>query len=110
MSSENNLNLGKRLKQIRSDMGLSQEELAYRCNMQASHIGQIERGQKSPTLETLEKLASGLNITVSVLTDYSKDISPSNDETVNKINSYLAKLDNKQKKQVLNIIKTFFNN
>lgn len=102
--------LGKRLKQIRSDMGLSQEELAYRCSMQASHIGQIERGQKSPTLDTLEKLASGLNITVSELTDYSKDITVIHDDVINKINSYLNKLDNKQKKQVLNIIKTFFDN
>lgn len=108
MSSTNTL--GKRLKQIRSDMGLSQEELAYRCNMQASHIGQIERGQKNPTLETLEKLASGLNITVSELTNYSMDLSLSNDQVVNKINSYLNKLNNKQKKQVLNIIKTFFDN
>ncbi len=103
-------NLGKRLKQIRSDMGISQEELAYRCNMQASHISQIERGQKSPTLDTLEKLAAGLNITVSVLTDYATDISFSGDEFVNKINSYLIKLNNKQKKQILSIIKTFFNN
>ncbi len=108
MSSTNTL--GKRLKKIRSDMGLSQEELAYHCGMQASHIGQIERGQKSPTLDTLEKLASGLNITVSELTDYSKDITITHDEVVNKINSYLNRLNSKQKKQVLNIIKIFFDN
>ncbi len=31
--------LGTRIKNLRTQMGLSQEELAYRCNMQASHIG-----------------------------------------------------------------------
>lgn len=108
MSSANTL--GKRLKELRISMGLSQEEFAYRCNMQASHIGQIERGQKSPTLDTLEKLSKGLDTTVSELTNYSKKINISDDSTINKINSYLYKLDEKQKKQVLNIIKTFFDN
>ena len=44
---------GKKLKSIRTSRHLSQEELAFQCNMQASHIGQIERGQKNPTLDTL---------------------------------------------------------
>lgn len=91
-------------------MGLSQEELAHRCNMQASHIGQIERGQKCPTLDTLEKLATGFNITVSQLTDYSSKVIIPKNETINKINSYLNMLNNKQQKQILNIIKTFFDN
>lgn len=100
--------LGTRIKNLRTQMGLSQEELAYRCNMQASHIGQIERGQKCPTLDTLEKLAMGFDITVSQLTDYTTEINVSQNEIINKINAYLYKLDTKRQKQVLNIIKTFF--
>ena len=102
-----NILFGNRLKKVRSKMGLSQEELAYLCNMQASHIGQLERCQKSPTLETLEKIAAGLNTTVSDLTNYSSNIPISDDVVLNKINSCLNRLNDKQKIQVLNIIKTF---
>lgn len=92
---------------MRTEMGISQEELAYRCDMQPSHIGQIERGQKNPTLVTLEKLAQGFNTTVSDLTDFDKNPAIPNDKTMNKIVSYLYKLNDKEKSQVLNIVKTF---
>lgn len=47
---KNTNEFGTRLKKIRIDRNLSQEELAFQCNMQASHIGQIERGQKTQRL------------------------------------------------------------
>ncbi|MCD7904048.1 MAG: helix-turn-helix domain-containing protein [Clostridiales bacterium] len=99
--------IGLKVKKMRAEMGISQEELAYRCGMQPSHIGQIERGQKSPTLVTLEKLAFGFDTTVSELTDYDKSSDLSEDKTMNKIVSYLYKLNEKEKNQVLSIVKTF---
>jgi len=50
----------------------------------------------------------GFDITVSQLTDYTTEINVSQNEIINKINAYLYKLDTKRQKQVLNIIKTFF--
>ena len=43
-------------------MGISQEELAFRCGVHRTYIGAIERGEKSPTLTTIEKIAKGLDI------------------------------------------------
>lgn len=100
--------LGMRLKSIRNELGLSQEELAYRCGMHASHIGFLERGHRNPTLDTLERVALGLGINLSELLDYEQDPQTAiYDETTNKLVSYIMALNPEQKKQVLAIIKTF---
>lgn len=99
---------GRKLKKIRLNRNLSQEELAFQCNMQASHIGQLERGQKNPTLDTLKKISSGLDMSLSELLSFDDSDKQENcNKTVNKINAYLNKLTPKQQEQVLAIIKTF---
>ena len=98
---------GKRLKQIRDDLGLTQEEFAFKCDMQPSHIGQLERGAKSPTLQTLMKIAAGIQVSVSLLLDFQEElvIPDCFDETTNKIIARLNKLEQNEKKQILAIVK-----
>lgn len=55
---------GKKVAEIRKLQNLSQEELAFRCGVHRTYIGAIERGEKSPTLNTIEKIAKGLNIEI----------------------------------------------
>ena len=99
---------GQKLKSIRLSRKLSHEEFAFQCNMQASHIGQLERGQKSPTLDTLNKISDGLNMPLTELLDFGeKDKQENCNITVSKINAYLNTLTQKQQEQVLAIIKTF---
>ncbi len=100
--------LGDRIKTIRLKMGLSQEEMAFRCGMQTSHIGFLERGQRNPTLDTLERVALGLGITLSELLDY--DAEPkvqTYDPMTNKILSLILPLEPAQKKQVHTFIRAF---
>jgi transcriptional regulator with XRE-family HTH domain len=52
---------GKKVAEMRKNQNLSQEELADRCGVHRTYIGSIERGEKSPTLNTIEKIANGLN-------------------------------------------------
>lgn len=52
---------------MRKKLHLSQEELADRCGVHRTYIGSIERGEKSPTLTTIEKIAKGLNVSISEL-------------------------------------------
>lgn len=58
---------GKRIRSIRVSKGISQEKLAERCGLHPTYIGQIERGEKSPTLDTVDKLSAGLEISVGEL-------------------------------------------
>lgn len=102
--------LGLRIKKIRCELGLSQEELAYRCGMHASHIGFLERGHRNPTLDTLERISLGLDISLSELFDYSQEPEAKvYDETTNKLISYIIVLPPENRKQVLAIVKTFVN-
>lgn len=55
---------GKRIELLRKKQNLSQEELAFRCELHRTYIGAIERGEKSPTLNTIEKIANGLNLEI----------------------------------------------
>ena len=98
--------LGLRVKCIRQSMGLSQEELAYQCGMHASHIGFLERGQRNPSLDTLERLSLGLDVSLSELLDFDRSpIVEKYDDMTNKIISYVVGLGAKEKKQLLMIIK-----
>jgi transcriptional regulator with XRE-family HTH domain len=59
--------LGRRVRQLRTDKKLSQEELAERCDLHWTHISGIERGQFNVTLSTLTRLAKGLGMPLSEL-------------------------------------------
>lgn len=55
---------GKRLRKLRIDKGLSQEELSKEVGLDRTYVGKIERGEKSPSLKTIEKIAKKLDTEV----------------------------------------------
>ena len=59
--------VGERIRFFRKERGLSQEELAYRAALHNAYIGQVERGEKNATLETLFKVSTALEIPLSKL-------------------------------------------
>ncbi|HZQ17076.1 MAG TPA: helix-turn-helix transcriptional regulator [Terriglobales bacterium] len=58
---------GRVLKSIRNRRELSQDELAARSGYHRTYIGQLERGEKSPSLRTLFDLASTLDVAPSAI-------------------------------------------
>lgn len=54
--------LSKRLKEIRAEKGISQEELAYRSELTLSQIARIETIKTNPTISTLFKIIRSLEI------------------------------------------------
>lgn len=55
---------GKRLRELRGNKGLSQEKLSKQAGFDRTYVGKIERGEKNPTLKTIDKLASSLEIQI----------------------------------------------
>ncbi|MFB6346162.1 MAG: helix-turn-helix domain-containing protein [bacterium] len=53
--------ISERIKELRQKKDLTQEQLSSLCNYSRTYIGKIERGEKSPSLETLIRLADALN-------------------------------------------------
>lgn len=56
--------LGKRIKKLRTDLGLTQEELAQKIESSRLYINHIEQGRKSPSLEILEKISKALKVQI----------------------------------------------
>lgn len=56
-----------KIRDLRKAAKLTQEELAGRSGLPQSHISRLEKGQHSPSRETLEKLAKGLGVPVGQL-------------------------------------------
>ncbi len=59
--------VGQRIRNYRTQKGLSQEKLAELSGCHPTYIGQVERGEKNTTLESIEKIASALGITLEKL-------------------------------------------
>ena len=59
--------VGPRVKALRDAMGLSLRDLAERSGVSAPMLSQVERGETSPTLAVAEKIAAGLELTLSQL-------------------------------------------
>ncbi|WP_422446541.1 helix-turn-helix domain-containing protein [Thermoanaerobacterium sp. DL9XJH110] len=53
---------GKLIRDFRRKRNLSLQELARRAGLSVSYLSEIERGKKQPSLETIDKLATALNI------------------------------------------------
>ncbi|MFB6226886.1 MAG: helix-turn-helix domain-containing protein [bacterium] len=61
--------LRKNIKRYRKELNISQEELSERCGYSSTYIGKIERGDRSPSLDTLARLAESLEVPLSSLFD-----------------------------------------
>lgn len=59
--------IGERIRQLRKEKGFSQEKLGGEAELHCTHIGSIERGQKNWSIDTLIKVAKGLNVEVADL-------------------------------------------
>ena len=59
--------IGKRIKKLREEKNIPQQVIAAQCNIEKSNFSRIEAGRTNPTLYTLYKIASSLNVSLSEL-------------------------------------------
>ncbi len=59
--------VGARIRDIRKERGLSQEELAHIANLHPTYIGKLERGERNMSVESLDKATSALGISLEEL-------------------------------------------
>jgi putative transcriptional regulator len=56
--------IGKRIKTLREERKIAQQDLAAKCNIEKSNLSRLESGGTNPTIYTLQKIAVNLNITL----------------------------------------------
>jgi len=56
--------LGKAIRQLREERGMTQEALAQEAGITVGHMSMIERGHSNPTWATVKAVASALNLSL----------------------------------------------
>jgi len=98
-------NFGKKVRQLRKLLKLTQEEVAHKANMDYKYLGAIERGEKNLTIENIGKIAQGLGVEPYELFLFHEENFKKEEEIVeDKIKDILKNIPFKKKKLVLKII------
>lgn len=61
--------LGQKVRKLRQEKGLSQEDFAHSADIDRSYIGQIERGERNIAFYNILKIAQALGVKISDLTE-----------------------------------------
>jgi transcriptional regulator with XRE-family HTH domain len=56
--------IGERIKELRSRVGISQEALAHRADLDRTYVNSVENGKRNISIENIEKIAKALDISV----------------------------------------------
>ena len=97
--------LGKRIRDERLMLRLTIEQLSERIDKSGNFVGQIERGESKPSIETLVDIANALGTTVDNL--LKENISACEDNIIREINTLLYSADEKGKQFILDVIKRY---
>ena len=65
--------LGVKIRILRKAAGLTQEQLAEAADVSVNFIGYVERGQRAPSIRTLERIAQALKVAPKELFEFSED-------------------------------------
>lgn len=98
--------LGKRIREERLKLKLTQEQLAESIDVSNSYVGQIERGERSVTLDTLVRIVNRLGVTVDYLLKESINLEDINfQDQLKQLFDERSKAD---KQMALDILKVMF--
>lgn len=96
--------IGQRIRSYRIQKGLSQEKLAELCGCHPTYVGQLERGEKNATLESVEKIAAALNVSLSKLFENIEDIGVSERNIPLECYEFLLTKSKEEQEQILKIL------
>jgi len=61
------IKFGNKIRELRKEKGLSQEQLSFKADLHRTYIGMIERAEKNITLVNIEKIACALEVSINDL-------------------------------------------
>jgi transcriptional regulator with XRE-family HTH domain len=76
LGAEARKTFGKRLRKLRRERDLSQEELGFRADLDRNYVGGIERGERNPTLVNICRIAGALGLEPAALLEGVHRINP----------------------------------
>lgn len=104
--------IGSRIRQLRKERELSQEQLAEKARLNTKYLGSIERGERNLSLESLYKIANALGISLAFLLQFEAHPSANRldeaEDTFNKITELLSGKGQKSLRTALNLLSVHF--
>ena len=98
--------VGERIRNYRKQAGITQESLALSANMGVSFLGDVERGKKKPSIDSLEKILSVLQISFEEFFNFTAELKPYKDNSaLEKLNIELHNLPDNEVEAIYNIVK-----
>ena len=103
----NYITLGRRIREERIKLHLTQEQLAEDVSLSTAYIGQVERGERHITLNNLVLIVNRLNISIDYLLKGSLDANP--DDFLNVLEQLMNGRTDAEKLMAIDTVKLIFN-
>ncbi|WP_223607426.1 helix-turn-helix domain-containing protein [Chryseobacterium sp. OSA05B] len=105
----NNMNVGENIKRIRTAKNLSQKEVTINAGLDTAQYSRIENGKTDPSVNTLERIAKALGITLAELfasTDELKEINSLDKSLMEKV-ALMESLSDEEKQTIYTMLDAF---
>lgn len=102
------IELGAKIREVRKECGYTQEKLAEMADIGTMYLGEIERGEKMPSLKIFIQLIESLNVSADYI--LRNELSSGKEYIFNEITKKLDKLTPKQRKAAGDILDAYINN
>jgi len=98
---------GRKVRAVREAVQASREAVAEKAGMTASYLGEVERGEKWPSLEYMRALATALNVSISTFLEFeTQEVDPS--LLMRSLISILESRTPEQQQLALRVLKALF--
>ena len=102
---ETNFNCGQRIRQLRNERAISQEQLALTAGITPAYLGLVERGQRNATVRTVERICDALGVSLALFFSDADRCTDADD--IDKTLVYqLHNLNREEKQLCLQLVKT----
>ena len=98
---------GSRIRSIREAADVSRERAAENADINANYLGEIERGEKWPSIEVIQRLAEALSVSPSAFFEFEGEEKDAN-ALRSKLHEMLAGRDTEQLQQATRVLRALF--
>ena len=98
---------GSRIRAIREAKNLSREVAAERAGIHPNYLGELERGEKWPKIEMMERVAAALEVSPAAFFEYEAQ-ETDNTILLNKLQKLLSTRNTEQLRQALRVLRALF--
>lgn len=102
------IEMGRRIREARLNKGLTMSKLAKDVGTSIVYMGEIERGLKMPSVNTLIKIANTLEVSIDYILRY--EVKSGDKYVYDEFASKLGMLSKEQKQTVMSILDAYINN